>query len=449
MRILHYFLGFPPYRSGGMIAFCMDLMRSQREKGHEVCALWPGMIPFVFKKVRIIERKMVDGIRSFELISPLPVPLDEGIIDPKIFMQACDNSTYNSFLNKTRPDIIHVHTLMGIHKEFFEEARKLKIKTIFTTHDYFGICPKVTFYRNNDVCVNPRCYKECALCNQGALSLKKIIILQSPIYRLIKNTRLVKKLRMRHRRAYFEEDNRVTIDSVTEKEVNSFEELRLYYTDILSHFNYIHCNSTVAREVYSRFIDMSNSKVITISNRDICDNRLLKHKKSNILRILYLSPAKSFKGYNVLISALDELWEKQHRNFELHIYTDVPIIKAYMKIKGSVFKRDELADIFSEADVLVAPSIWYETFGFTVLEALSYGVPVIVSDHVGAKDVVENGGIVIPAGSVDELKKIITELTTERLMYLKDKIRTELEIKTWSSFINEFDDWIKDINNEY
>jgi len=42
-------------------------------------------------------------------------------------------------------------------------------------------------------------------------------------------------------------------------------------------------------------------------------------------------------------------------------------------------------------DVLVVPSEWEETFGFTVLEALSYGIPVIVSNKVGAKDLIIEG----------------------------------------------------------
>ena len=29
MKILHYSLGFPPYRSGGLTKFSMDLMREQ------------------------------------------------------------------------------------------------------------------------------------------------------------------------------------------------------------------------------------------------------------------------------------------------------------------------------------------------------------------------------------------------------------------------------------
>ena len=39
-------------------------------------------------------------------------------------------------------------------------------------------------------------------------------------------------------------------------------------------------------------------------------------------------------------------------------------------------------------DVLVVPSVWHETFGFIVLEALLQGTPCLVSDTVGAKDLV-------------------------------------------------------------
>ena len=58
-----------------------------------------------------------------------------------------------------------------------------------------------------------------------------------------------------------------------------------------------------------------------------------------------------------------------------------------------------------DADCVILPSLWNETFGFTVLEALSYGVPVIVSSHVGAKDIVDEGknGFVVE-GNVDSLK---------------------------------------------
>jgi len=54
MRILHYFLGFPPYRTGGMTRFANDLMNTQKKEGNEVIAIWPGKMNFIFgKKTKI------------------------------------------------------------------------------------------------------------------------------------------------------------------------------------------------------------------------------------------------------------------------------------------------------------------------------------------------------------------------------------------------------------
>ena len=36
MRILHYALGFPPWRTGGLTKYCVDLMLTQKEQGYEV-----------------------------------------------------------------------------------------------------------------------------------------------------------------------------------------------------------------------------------------------------------------------------------------------------------------------------------------------------------------------------------------------------------------------------
>ena len=44
MNILHYSLGFPPYRRGGMTKYCIDLMAEQLRVGHNVAMIWPGRI---------------------------------------------------------------------------------------------------------------------------------------------------------------------------------------------------------------------------------------------------------------------------------------------------------------------------------------------------------------------------------------------------------------------
>lgn len=64
---------------------------------------------------------------------------------------------------------------------------------------------------------------------------------------------------------------------------------------------------------------------------------------------------------------------------------------------------------YEEASVLAHPS-YQDAFAYTVAEALAYGLPVIVSQHTGAKDLIEEGrnGYVVPAGDRQALKEKIS-----------------------------------------
>jgi glycosyltransferase involved in cell wall biosynthesis len=89
-------------------------------------------------------------------------------------------------------------------------------------------------------------------------------------------------------------------------------------------------------------------------------------------------------------------------------------------------------------DVLVAPSICFETFGFTVLEALSFGVPVIVSDCVGAKEIIPvGGGLVFDHTSVRDLISIIGSLNAETLKTMNRNIVNATPAKTIERFSDE------------
>lgn len=390
MKILHYALGFPPYRTGGLTKYCIDLMLTQVEQGHEVALLWPGEIHFILKKTKIKEGNHWNGIRNFELIDPLPVSLDEGIIEIEAYTKRVKESVYLNFLRMYMPDVIHIHTLMGLHKEFLDVAKQLKIKTVFTTHDYFGICPIVTLYHDGCVCDDDHDCLDCVKCNQTALGLKKIEILQSPIYRRLKNTKAVKMLRNCHRQKYFESsENKQTENENCVRTAEEYRKLREYYISMLNMIDFIHFNSSVTEMVYNRYFHPKNSAVISITHRDIKDHRIKKNFDHDALRITYLGPAKPFKGFQFLIGVLDELWKETPGMFELHIYTNTNVEKEYITHRQDGYPYSQLEKIFDKTDLLIVPSQWYETFGFTVLEALSYGVPVMVTNKVGAKDLVQ------------------------------------------------------------
>ena len=70
---------------------------------------------------------------------------------------------------------------------------------------------------------------------------------------------------------------------------------------------------------------------------------------------------------------------------------------------AGVLSRADLPSVFAAAD-LYAMLSRFDTFGMVVLEAMAASLPVLVSDRVGAKDLVRDGGngFVLPAGAGPE-----------------------------------------------
>lgn len=428
MKILHYSLGFPPYRTGGLTKFCMDLMKQQEKDGHEVSLLWPGEMQILGNKTKIKKHRSVDGIDSYEVINPTPVSYDEGIAKFDAFMIPGDRETYRRLFDELQPSVIHIHTLMGLHKSFLEEANEKGIRLVFTTHDFFPICPKVTMFRHGQVCSCIESCGECGSCNCTALSLRKIQILQSPLYRSLKDNVLVRKLRKQHRDDYLS-------DNVTQEiqigAPENYKRLREYYFSMLKMMDVVHYNSIVTKAAYEKEFQFPNSVVIPISHGDIKDRRKRREYNSEVLRIRYLGPQSAAKGWFLLRDALDLLW-KRRKDFVLDVHFNPTVSAPYIRSHGR-YNYEELEQVFAETDVLVCPSIWYETFGYTVLEALSFGVPVIVSDHVGAKDILANGtGIVIDHINPDKLCNVLSEISKEQLSKMNECICDNQYVMTLS-----------------
>ena len=187
MKILHYTLGVPPYRSGGLTKYSTDLMVKQVDTGEMVYLLYPGHFN-LYKRTSIKYNKMYKGVFVYEMINPLPVPLLKGIKQVGKFTENRDEGVFKEFIARIAPDAIHIHTLMGLPIEFVQAAKTLGVKLIFTTHDYFGICPKVNLFTyNGEICSDYCNGEKCVECNRDAFSLNKVYLMQSRAYKKIKS----------------------------------------------------------------------------------------------------------------------------------------------------------------------------------------------------------------------------------------------------------------------
>lgn len=98
----------------------------------------------------------------------------------------------------------------------------------------------------------------------------------------------------------------------------------------------------------------------------------------------------------------------------------------------------ELEQIFDQTDVLIVPSVWYETFGYTVLEALSFGVPVIITNTVGAKDILVKGaGIIVDNAKEDDFYEVLKNLSISFLREMNRVIVEQQNIYTLNEMSSE------------
>ena len=75
---------------------------------------------------------------------------------------------------------------------------------------------------------------------------------------------------------------------------------------------------------------------------------------------------------------------------------------------------DRLAQAYAAADVFVLASA-SESWGLVVNEAMEYGLPVVVSDRVGARHLIDPGksGFITPAGDADALSAVLRQLADD------------------------------------
>ena len=136
-------------------------------------------------------------------------------------------------------------------------------------------------------------------------------------------------------------------------------------------------------------------------------------EKSDFLEIVFAGQLSLRKGLKYLLDALELAGE---RNWRLNVYgrkvsetmTDIKGYSGKISVKyhGAV-SQNELCRVFQESDLLILPSL-EEGFGLVITQALSCGTPCIVSDKVGAKDLIteECGAVFDSMDSRDLLEKI-------------------------------------------
>ncbi|MFA5133267.1 MAG: glycosyltransferase family 4 protein [Patescibacteria group bacterium] len=177
-----------------------------------------------------------------------------------------------------------------------------------------------------------------------------------------------------------------------------------------------------------------------------------KNQKTEITNLLTVGNLVPVKNHKLLIKAVSEF-----KNIKLTIVGGGVLRKNLEKTAGrnkNIFflgyARD-VAEFYKSADIFVHPSL-YEGWGRAVVEAASFGLPIIMSDVGLAGEVIKNNesGLIVPVNDKKALKDAITKMIEDKALakrlgekareavaVLPDKQKTlELIKNNWKKLLN-------------
>jgi len=217
---------------------------------------------------------------------------------------------------------------------------------------------------------------------------------------------------------------------------------------LLKHFLFRIANSNASEAIYvSNYLlandplEKPNCHVVynALSDQFVNDIRR-ENKNDKTFNVLMICSHKTYKGINEFVHLAMKM---PHLNFKLVLNTtseNAQIFKDQSKTCGNLEvypAQKNVHSFYGKANIVLNLSHtdqWIETFGMTALEAMAYGLPVIVPPVGGIAEIVENGvtGLHIDSKNIDKIKDEINSLIENKTLYNLMCYRSHFNAKKFS-----------------
>ena len=298
-------------------------------------------------------------------------------------------------IKEFKPDVLHVHNFVPLASpSVFFAARANRVPVILTLHNYRLICPSATLFHNNKI------YEK---------SMRTIFPLDAILKGVYRNS--------------------------------------IAQTAALALMTSIHNIAGTWRNKITKFIvltEFAKSKFLESGLNISPDQLMLKPnfiidpgngKEVRQDFFLYVGRLSQEKGIEVLMNAF------RQSDKSIVIIGDGPMqeqVKALANERGNVRylgfqSKQAIMDQLRRASALILPSIWYEGFPISILEAFATGTPVIGSRLGGIAEIVKDGfnGLLFDPGNKDALIETLSKFQAGDKKVLSDNARkTYLEYYT-------------------
>lgn len=447
MRILFVAHQFFPEHYAGVETVTLGLARELRNRGHET---------FVFAAKRSTP---INDIESGETedyeFEGVPVRRvgrpQEGFSRP--YRLDYENEVMaqraREYVREIRPDVVHAEHFQGLSGSVIPAFKEAGAPLVYTATDFWTFCPVVDLHRHDGkMCTGPE-ISHCTRCiasRHSTSRMKKAVDLmpnaairaaaavsETPLSGLSLSLRQIRDLKQRPGRL---------------REYMSQVDHIIVYTRLMRDLLLANGIGEGRIQVSPYGIDVSNIKKAP--------------RNENVpppLRVGFVGTMAPHKGCDTLIEAVRKLPERPEVRLSIHgnLERFKPFVRRLRHLAGDdpritfagPFSRERVGHVFSELDVLVVPSRWYENQPGVILEAFAAGMPVVATNLGGMSEFVkhEKNGLLFELEDVDGLSRQLRRLVEEPELIQKLRAGIGL-VKTVEQDVDELETLYGELTGE-
>ena len=294
----------------------------------------------------------------------------------KILYSFESKKKFDKLLTDEKPDIIHLNIFQSqITGSIVDVAKKHKIPIVYTAHDLKSVCPNYQMMNNGVLCEKcikgnyTNCFKTGCMKNSKLKSL--LATMEAYMYKF--------------KKTYEKIDLVITPSAFYKKKI---DEAGVFKCPIVHIPNFLPEGTEYSLSESGNYILYFGR----LSHEKGTMTLLKAYEKANVDKPLY------FVGTGPIEEQLED-YVKEHNLID--------------KVKLLGFKSgDELKNIVKNSLCVVLPSEWYENGPYSIMEAMAFGKPVIVSSLGGLPEMVESGvnGFIAKPFDITDLSNIIGKM---------------------------------------
>ena len=403
MRILHVIHQYFPDHVGGTEHYVRTLAWSQMQKGHQVTLFCRrsgsgqhlDLSEEPFGKLRADSGESggsSGGIQVYQAVNgPFsPIGRFHSTLGDR-FLAGCLSRT----IAEVQPDLVHIHHLMGLPVKALMDT-DLAPPLVVTLHDYWWVCANAQLITDYDrqVCDGPRWWLNCARCGLARAGAsaglpQALSPLVAPLF--ARRAALLRGLVPR---------------------VAAW----IAPTAFVANWHSAHGLPTERMHIVGHGIELPPEDAVQAPKVSLGQNG----QPAN--NFAYIGGLAHQKGVHILIDAFNEL-PSSARLTIAGDETAFPDYCAFLRTRATHpgidfigrLDREGVWQNLNQTDVLVVPSLWYETSSLVVQEAFATGTPVVAAGHGALAERVHHGtdGLLTPPDDVLELRCTLQRLMDE------------------------------------